>query len=250
MLALLYKTIAFTQQRPAIAPTKFLSASRPPWFVPGQQQDCSEFLKYLLDQIHEQQVAAIERCSRVSNNSPASRILSSSDKSTSSSSRVKISSDESQEQLLNNKVTNCCATFGTNSKDDQNEKNGKRQARECELESSVDATIVREAFGGKVRTTLRCLTCKQESHRVEGFIDIPLAFPQTGSGASSPISSKSLVGGGSNVQKEEPMEHDAGVAVRICFPLLLYFLSCLKSIHFLSTLSILLLFHFLTNIHY
>lgn len=36
-------------QRPAISPESFLSASWPPWFTPGAQQDCSEYLKYLLD---------------------------------------------------------------------------------------------------------------------------------------------------------------------------------------------------------
>ena len=41
-------------QRPVFEPVKFLSCSRPPWFAPGFQQDCSEFLKYLIDQLHEQ----------------------------------------------------------------------------------------------------------------------------------------------------------------------------------------------------
>lgn len=36
-------------QRPAISPESFFSASWPPWFTPGAQQDCSEYLKYLLD---------------------------------------------------------------------------------------------------------------------------------------------------------------------------------------------------------
>ncbi|XP_053399268.1 ubiquitin carboxyl-terminal hydrolase 38-like isoform X2 [Mercenaria mercenaria] len=42
-------------QRPAYAPVNFLAASRPVWFTAGFQQDCSEFLKYLLDQLHEQE---------------------------------------------------------------------------------------------------------------------------------------------------------------------------------------------------
>ncbi|KAL4230397.1 Ubiquitin carboxyl-terminal hydrolase 38 [Mactra antiquata] len=44
-------------QRPAYAPVNFLAASRPPWFVAGFQQDCSEFLKYLLDQLQEQETS-------------------------------------------------------------------------------------------------------------------------------------------------------------------------------------------------
>lgn len=42
-------------QRPAYAPVNFLAVSRPPWFSAGFQQDCSEFLKYLLDRLHEQE---------------------------------------------------------------------------------------------------------------------------------------------------------------------------------------------------
>uniref|UniRef100_A0A803Y326 Ubiquitin carboxyl-terminal hydrolase n=1 Tax=Meleagris gallopavo TaxID=9103 RepID=A0A803Y326_MELGA len=42
-------------QRPAISPESFLSASRPPWFTFGAQQDCSEYLKYLLNRLHEEE---------------------------------------------------------------------------------------------------------------------------------------------------------------------------------------------------
>ncbi|XP_067841551.1 ubiquitin carboxyl-terminal hydrolase 35-like [Heptranchias perlo] len=42
-------------QRPAISPSSFLKASSPPWFNPGAQQDCSEYLKYLLDRLHEEE---------------------------------------------------------------------------------------------------------------------------------------------------------------------------------------------------
>ncbi|KAG9473218.1 ubiquitin carboxyl-terminal hydrolase 35 [Eleutherodactylus coqui] len=42
-------------QRPAISPESFLASSWPPWFTPGVQQDCSEYLKYLLDRLHEEE---------------------------------------------------------------------------------------------------------------------------------------------------------------------------------------------------
>ncbi|XP_072200675.1 LOW QUALITY PROTEIN: ubiquitin carboxyl-terminal hydrolase 35-like [Excalfactoria chinensis] len=42
-------------QRPAISPESFLSASQPSWFSPGAQQDCSEYLKYLLNRLHEEE---------------------------------------------------------------------------------------------------------------------------------------------------------------------------------------------------
>lgn len=47
--------LSFIPQRPAYAPMTFSRMSRPSWFVAGHQQDCSEYLKYLLDQVHEQE---------------------------------------------------------------------------------------------------------------------------------------------------------------------------------------------------
>eukprot|EP00112_Aurelia_sp_Birch-Aquarium-sp1_P009058 Seg2016.8 transcript_id=Seg2016.8/GoldUCD/mRNA.D3Y31 product="Ubiquitin carboxyl-terminal hydrolase 38" protein_id=Seg2016.8/GoldUCD/D3Y31 len=40
--------------RPAISPNDFYKVSRPPWFRPGAQQDCSEFLKYLIERIEQE----------------------------------------------------------------------------------------------------------------------------------------------------------------------------------------------------
>ena len=40
----------------AYAPYELLKVSRPTWFEPGSQQDCSEFLRCLLNQLHEQEI--------------------------------------------------------------------------------------------------------------------------------------------------------------------------------------------------
>ncbi|KAM9331437.1 ubiquitin carboxyl-terminal hydrolase 38 [Gastrophryne carolinensis] len=42
-------------QREAYAPQVFFEASRPPWFTPRSQQDCSEYLRFLLDRLHEEE---------------------------------------------------------------------------------------------------------------------------------------------------------------------------------------------------
>uniref|UniRef100_A0A131YZV4 Ubiquitin carboxyl-terminal hydrolase n=1 Tax=Rhipicephalus appendiculatus TaxID=34631 RepID=A0A131YZV4_RHIAP len=42
-------------QRPAVCPEDFLRTSKPPWFHQGEQQDCSEFLRYLVDSSHEEE---------------------------------------------------------------------------------------------------------------------------------------------------------------------------------------------------
>ncbi|KAK7476728.1 hypothetical protein BaRGS_00032021 [Batillaria attramentaria] len=195
-------------QRPAVAPMKFLAASRPPWFTPGQQQDCSEFLKFLLDQIHEQQLVAMKKHPSLANGSLANGSIAN---GTVSSKKGKESPSRSPSKIANGKVPNGTVPNGTvpngvsTKESDQSKDSGS---------SSAEATIVKEAFGGNVRTTIRCLSCKQESHRVEGFIDIPLAFPEAGSNSSStsPMSPKSLAGGGANVPHPEPMEQETSAA--------------------------------------
>ena len=43
--------------------------SRPSWFTPGVQQDCSEFLRHLLNTIHEQEVKSLHRMSTMQTSS-------------------------------------------------------------------------------------------------------------------------------------------------------------------------------------
>ncbi|XP_004708802.1 ubiquitin carboxyl-terminal hydrolase 38 isoform X1 [Echinops telfairi] len=50
----LFAFLAHTQ-REAYAPRIFFEASRPPWFTARSQQDCSEYLRFLLDRLHEEE---------------------------------------------------------------------------------------------------------------------------------------------------------------------------------------------------
>ncbi|XP_077462056.1 ubiquitin carboxyl-terminal hydrolase 38 [Stigmatopora argus] len=53
-LQMLFAFLAHTQ-RAAYAPRNFLEVSRPTWFNSGSQQDCSEYLRFLLDRLHEEE---------------------------------------------------------------------------------------------------------------------------------------------------------------------------------------------------
>eukprot|EP00095_Tigriopus_kingsejongensis_P010320 maker-scaffold187_size272365-snap-gene-1.28 protein:Tk10320 transcript:maker-scaffold187_size272365-snap-gene-1.28-mRNA-1 annotation:"ubiquitin carboxyl-terminal hydrolase 38-like" len=46
-------------QRSIYSPGEFLKAARPPWFESGRQQDCSEFLRYLIDTLDEQEKVSL-----------------------------------------------------------------------------------------------------------------------------------------------------------------------------------------------
>ncbi|KAG0724355.1 Ubiquitin carboxyl-terminal hydrolase 35 [Chionoecetes opilio] len=51
-----FSMLCFTH-RTYIAPRHFHDKSRPPWFSPGTQQDCSEYLRHLMITLHEEERA-------------------------------------------------------------------------------------------------------------------------------------------------------------------------------------------------
>ncbi|KAK8736121.1 hypothetical protein OTU49_004832, partial [Cherax quadricarinatus] len=52
----LFSLLCFTH-RIYVAPRQFHDKSRPPWFSPGMQQDCSEYLRHLMITLHEEERA-------------------------------------------------------------------------------------------------------------------------------------------------------------------------------------------------
>ncbi|KAK4310617.1 hypothetical protein Pmani_017827 [Petrolisthes manimaculis] len=52
----LFALLCFTH-RPCVAPRQFHDKSRPSWFLPGMQQDCSEYLRHLMITLHEEEGA-------------------------------------------------------------------------------------------------------------------------------------------------------------------------------------------------
>lgn len=190
-------------QRPAVAPMKFLAASKPPWFIQGQQQDCSEFLKFLLDQIHEQQLESTKKEAKMANGIVPNGIVANG-----SPMKCKDPTGRTGNNAASESAPNGLSVNGVEPANITDSHPGG--------DSGKDSTLVREVFGGKVRSTLRCLSCKQESHRVEEFIDIPLAFPEVGSSSSSsPISPKSLVGGGAHLPQGDLPKHQESAVVSI-----------------------------------
>ncbi|XP_059155627.1 ubiquitin carboxyl-terminal hydrolase 38-like isoform X2 [Physella acuta] len=165
--------------RPAIAPTKFLQASRPPWFQPGHQQDCSEFLKYLLDQLHEDEKTA---SAKTLMKSPSTGSMSNENFKMTDGSVGKGSKKATVMLTAIKKMT-------------EEEMNGGGSSESDKL-SQQPPTLVENTFRGKVQTTLRCLACKQESQRVESFSDIPLAFPNASKSSDYP---HKILAGGSGV---------------------------------------------------
>ncbi|XP_014671778.1 PREDICTED: ubiquitin carboxyl-terminal hydrolase 38-like [Priapulus caudatus] len=144
-------------RRPAYAPTPFLTAARPPWFQPGYQQDCSEFLRYLLDQMHEEEVLVGKAATAAK--SPPSRT--------------------SDGGLSGGNMSHASAVATTTQyHGDEPQQSGQRSERARSRAGMPElGSIVRRVFGGTMAYTCRCLGCGAISRREEVFTDIPLAFP-------------------------------------------------------------------------
>ncbi|BFZ13038.1 hypothetical protein BsWGS_16077 [Bradybaena similaris] len=179
LMEMLQYVFAFLAQsnRPCITPSKFLKASRPSWFLPDHQQDCSEFLKYLLNQLHEDETLS----SVVKKDSTNGNV--------SSNSVFKLNMNKISKADM--KKSSVLLTSVSMKMEDIKFSSGP--SFECAKNKECVQSLVERYFAGKVQTTLRCLACRQESVTVESFVDISLAFPN--SSRLTPHLCKSLAGG-------------------------------------------------------
>ncbi|KAM8940187.1 ubiquitin carboxyl-terminal hydrolase 38 [Pelodytes ibericus] len=136
----LFAFLAHTQ-REAYAPQVFFEASRPPWFTPRSQQDCSEYLRFLLDRLHEEEKTIKALSSQI----PPDTMISDGAVQAPSA----LDTEGFSSPLCNSQGTG----WG------QEEK-----------------TLIENMFGGKLQTNICCLNCKSTSQKTEAFTDLSLAF--------------------------------------------------------------------------
>ncbi|XP_033891902.3 ubiquitin carboxyl-terminal hydrolase 38-like [Acipenser ruthenus] len=140
-LQLLFAFLAHTQ-RAAYAPRNFFEASRPPWFTPGTQQDCSEYLRFLLDRLDEEEKTIRAFKLEKTNSNPGA------DGSCSDT----------------NGVVQDVPGMDCPSAEPPAEKGDKEK------------TLIERMFGGKLSTSIRCMECNSISQKLEPFTDLLLAF--------------------------------------------------------------------------
>lgn len=173
-LQLLFAFLAHTQ-RAAYAPRNFLEASRPPWFNMGSQQDCSEYLRFLLDRLHE---------------------------------------EEKTLQVLESAKPKVAPPIDTSSKDPAGQ-TSPEDREETSLTSGDSKcgdgrrTLIETMFGGNLITGIRCMQCNCISEKEEPFTDLSLAFcppattqdgPQPGGPSEEPkVLCQGSVNGGSEI---------------------------------------------------
>uniref|UniRef100_A0A3Q3FDC4 Ubiquitin specific peptidase 38 n=1 Tax=Labrus bergylta TaxID=56723 RepID=A0A3Q3FDC4_9LABR len=150
-LQLLFAFLAHTQ-RAAYAPRNFLEASRPPWFNAGSQQDCSEYLRFILDRLHE---------------------------------------EEKTLQVLESAKPKVASPVDTSSKDPEAqtspEDTEESASSPAEAEPVDDGrTLIERMFGGNLITGIRCMQCNIISEKQERFTDLSLAFCPSATSQDSP----------------------------------------------------------------
>lgn len=186
-LQLLFAFLAHTQ-RAAYAPRNFFEASRPPWFTSGSQQDCSEYLRFLLDRLHEE-----EKTLQVLESAQPKALTS-----------VDGGSDSAH----------CSAEGATASPSIPGDSKPEGDQR----------SLIERMFGGTLSTGIRCMQCNSVSEKEEPFTDLSLAFcPSTTSPLVGPQPEdprgpgQGAVNGGSEAPEYGPHPKDHTPATQVYF---------------------------------
>ncbi|XP_058820538.1 ubiquitin carboxyl-terminal hydrolase 38 isoform X2 [Topomyia yanbarensis] len=156
------KLLAFLlhSARPELTPRALLAAARPPDFVPGFQQDSSEFLGYLLEKLHETEKKTLMKNQYLERSGKNKRCWSSE------------ADGNSLLEISNSKIIN-----GINLPVQQYE--GHYVTEEAQYnESLLPPTLIQKTFDGKLFVTYECKECGSQSTNSDAFRSFELSFPE------------------------------------------------------------------------
>ena len=129
-----------------VSPIDFLVTSRPSWFAEGEQQDCSEFLTALLATIHEEHW------------------------------KEELKRGEGEGGNVISKVENLLGLWGAGLDSDKEEVITK-EGEDVPKKESDFVSVVRQVFGGKMKSSHSCHSCGTVSTSVDWFTDLHLPVP-------------------------------------------------------------------------
>eukprot|EP00092_Neocalanus_flemingeri_P037138 GFUD01040426.1.p1 GENE.GFUD01040426.1~~GFUD01040426.1.p1 ORF type:complete len:819 (+),score=280.29 GFUD01040426.1:50-2458(+) len=141
-----FRSLKLTK-RSFVRPGQFLEVSRPPWFDPGLQQDCSEFFTFLIHSLEEEERQVVE--GKIS--------ISRSDK------HFKDGGGDKDRKI--NEGTGQC-----NSSHDSGVDSGG--------DSGPGPSLVQSVFGGQVDTCYQCQECSHTSQVITSFTELHLPIPR------------------------------------------------------------------------
>lgn len=169
--------------RPELMPSAVLQTARPPGFSPGHEQDSSEFLGHLLDQLHEQEKLKLAHA--LATSQPPLCVM---DLETDG---ARSSGPGSSAQLSLTAGGEPDEDDGARAADEAQDaaNSGASPSRSADQTAAsshhrtAPPTLIQKSFGGVISITYKCLECQTESKQFDEFRDLHLSFPDPESNA-------------------------------------------------------------------
>ncbi|EZA47138.1 hypothetical protein DMN91_000380 [Ooceraea biroi] len=178
-------------KRICLAPTEVLRASRPTYFLPGQQQDSSEFLCHLLDVLHEQEKSA----SNCGGSDTAGTLRCKIEKQednvtlpTMEATKGVIKRWTTEEDLTEGSAlqrkTQSLADFTGGEELGQRLSDSHSDSTDSGIQSvggeetSTYTSLIHRVLGGECQITYQCAQCDTSSRNTDKFRDLQLCFPE------------------------------------------------------------------------
>lgn len=178
-------------RRPELTPREVLHVTRPPSFLPGHQQDSSEFLSHLMDTLHEHELAVRKKQQKASGQqklqpqTPQRRKRPATERTSS----VEVEEEDDTGIIVNTRQK-MRAELQDQLRAAEREVvlEGDEEEEEEDYEDEVDGakgggggapvkhTLIQRSFGGLLDTTYHCLSCGQKSTNRDAFRDVSLSF--------------------------------------------------------------------------
>lgn len=141
--------------RSELDPRTVVQLVRPADFAPGFQQDSSEFLGSLLDQLHEVQNVKCE-------SNGASKF-----------------NDTEMDEKSTDQTDTCTSEIVRSSSAASKLKPSVEKKKVIDNTSKLNhGTIIHRTFGGKISTIYMCSNCTSTSNNIDWFRDLQLSFPE------------------------------------------------------------------------
>lgn len=175
-------------RRPELTPREVLHVTRPPSFLPGHQQDSSEFLSHLMDTLHEHEMSVHSKHPQQPPSGTKMKAVISTTMSTVAGGQqlqqtpqrrkrpatetcTREDNDDEEEEEEND--------VNTRQKMHQEQQQQQLMDEEDEEEENYDQlnnTLIQRSFGGLLETTYHCLSCGQRSTNRDVFREVSLSF--------------------------------------------------------------------------
>ena len=138
-----------------VSPFDFLATSRPPWFSEGEQQDCSEFLTALMATIHEEDWKEESKKGEDEGEGVIAKVG----------------------QFFSWWVTGQDSYTGEDEVEKEGGDKAAEERKDIPQKESDFVSVVRQVFGGKMKSSHSCHGCGTVSTSVDWFTDLHLPVP-------------------------------------------------------------------------